>query len=140
MMARMVPSPVIVRREGHNADRAADPVVRKATVKERAVTAIMLDHEETDDQARRGHCQQEATPMAVGENNPHQGPDDKEGPRCDRQLEHAARVVRLAITRELLRQHARLWSAFKHLWTAFEHVHSKHVYPRRLPRPRHAGP
>ena len=34
MMARMVPSPVIVRREGHNADRAADPVVRKATVKD----------------------------------------------------------------------------------------------------------
>ena len=133
-MARMVPSPVIVRRKGHNANRAADPVVRTAAVEERPVAAIMLDHEETDDQARRGHCQQEATP------NPHQGPDDKEGPRCDRQLEHAARVVRLAIKRELLHQHARLWSAFKHLWTAFEHVHSKHVYPRRLPGPRHAGP
>src|SRR5690348_10822467 len=80
MMARMVPSPVIVRREGHNADRAADPVVRKATVKERAVTAIMLDHEETDDQGRRGHHQQQTTPMAVNKNDRYHGPDDKGGP------------------------------------------------------------
>ena len=100
----------------------------------------MLDHEETDDQGRRGHHQQQTTPMTVDKNDRHHGTDDKEGPRCDRQLEHATRVVGLAITRELLRQHARLWSAFKHPWTAFEHVHSKHVYTRPLPGPRHAGP
>jgi len=100
----------------------------------------MLDHEETDDQGRRGHHQQQTTPMAVNKNDRHHGPDDKEGPRCDRQLEHATRVVGLAITRELLRQHARLWSAFKHPWTAFEHVHSKHVYSPPLPGPRHVGP
>jgi len=120
MMARMVPSPVIVRREGHNADRAANPIVREAAVKERPVAAIVLDHEETDDQARRGHHQQQTTPMAVDKNDRHHSPDDKEGPRCDRQLEYAACVVGPAIPRKLLRQHAGFWSAFRHVWTAFE--------------------
>jgi len=106
VMARMAPSPVIVRREGCNADRAANPIVRKAAMKERPVTAIMLDHEETDDQARRRHDQQQATPIAMDKNNPHHSPDDKEGTRRDRQFEHAACIVGLAITGELLCQRA----------------------------------
>ena len=85
-------------------------------MKERAVSAIMPDHEETDDQARRRHHQQQATPMAVDKNGPHRSPDDKKGHRRDHQFEHAARVVRLAITRELLRHRAGFWSAFKHVW------------------------
>ncbi len=37
MMTRMVPSPVIATSESHNADRAANPIVRKAAMKERPV-------------------------------------------------------------------------------------------------------
>lgn len=119
-MARMVPSPVIVRREGHNADRAANPIVRKAAVKERPVAAIMLDHEETDEQARRRHHQQQATPMAMNKNDPHHRPDDQKGPCRDHQFEHAAGIVGPAITGELLCQRAGFWLAFKHVWAAFE--------------------
>src|SRR6185312_16606183 len=119
-MARMVSSPVIVRREGHDADRAANPIVRKAAAKERPVAAIMLNHEEADDHARCRHHQQQTTPMAVDKNNPHHGPDDKKGPCCDDQLEHAASVVGPAITGGLLWQRAGFWLAFKHFRTASE--------------------
>ncbi len=127
-MVRMVPSPVIVRREGHNADRASNQIVRKSAMEERSVAAIMLDHEETDDQARRRHHQQQPTPMAVDKNNPHHSPDDKKGPRRDHQFEHAACIVGSAITGELLCKRAGFWLALKHVWTAFEHVHSRHVH------------
>ena len=53
-------SPVIVRGQGHDTDDSADPIVRKTAAEERPVAAVMLDHEETNEQARRGHCQQQA--------------------------------------------------------------------------------
>jgi hypothetical protein len=120
VIARMIPSLVIVRREGHNADRAANPIVRKTAMKERPVAAIMLDHEETDDQARRRHRQQQATPMAMDKNNPHHSPDDEKGSRCDHQLEHAACIVGSAISGKLLYQRAGLWLALNHVCTTFE--------------------
>jgi hypothetical protein len=94
-------------------------------VKERPVAAVMLDHEETDNQARRGHHQQQTTPMAADKNNPHHGPDDKKGHCCEHQFENAACVIGLPITGELLCQRAGFRLAFKHVWTAVEHVHSR---------------
>ena len=58
---------------------------------ERPMAAVMLDHEETNEQARRGHCQQQTNPMAADNINQHQSPDDKKGYCCDHQLENAAR-------------------------------------------------
>jgi hypothetical protein len=66
------------------------------------VAAVVLDHEEADEQARRG--QQQANPMAVGEDSPHQSPDDEERHCCDHQFENAPRAAGLAITGEQLRK------------------------------------
>src|SRR6478672_9833215 len=49
MMACMVTSPVIVWRQGHDTDDSTDPIIRETAAKERAVAAVMLDHEETDE-------------------------------------------------------------------------------------------
>lgn len=119
-MARMVPSPVIVRREGHNADRAANPIVRKSAVKERPVAAIMLDHEETDDQARRRHHQQQATPMAMNKNDPHHRPDDKKRPRRDHQFEHAAGIAGPGDNGRAVVPARGFLVGFQAFWTAFE--------------------
>jgi hypothetical protein len=115
VMARMIASPVIVRREGHNADGSADPIVRNTTAEERPVAAVMLDHEQTNEQASRGHCQEQTDPMAAGNNTQHQSPDDKKGHCCDRQLENAARAIGLAITAKQLRQRASFWWILNHV-------------------------
>jgi hypothetical protein len=39
----------------------------------------MLDHEETNEQARRWHCQQQAQPMAADKNNRHHSQMTKKG-------------------------------------------------------------
>src|SRR5438552_7279680 len=71
--------PEIVRSERQDADGSADPIACKAAVKERPVTAVVLDHEEADEEACRGHGQQQANPIAVGNSRPPQSPDEKEG-------------------------------------------------------------
>jgi len=75
----------------------------------------MLDHEETDEEARRGRSPQQANPIAMVKSRPHQSPDDNEGHCRDQQLEYAARAVRLAITGEQVRQRAGFWWAMNHL-------------------------
>src|SRR6201993_2219855 len=106
MMACMVTSPVIVWRQGHDTDDSADPIVRTTAAEKRAVAAVVLDHEEADEQTRCGRRQQQANPMAVGKDSPHQSPDEKERHCCDRQFENAARAVGLAITGEQPRERA----------------------------------
>src|SRR5579859_3922725 len=131
-MARMVTSPVIVRRQGENTDGSAEPVVRETAPEERPVAAVMLDHEETNEQARGGHGPQQATPMAADKSGAHQSPDDKKGYCCDHQFENAARTIGLAITREQLCQREGFRSAFNHVWTAFVRLRSRHVHQRTL--------
>jgi hypothetical protein len=86
-MQRMASLPVIVRRQGYDTDGSADPIVRKTAVEERPVAAVMLDHEETDEQTRRGYHQQQANPIAMVKTSPHQSPDGEEGHSRDHQLE-----------------------------------------------------
>ncbi|AJA61560.1 hypothetical protein BJA01nite_47770 [Bradyrhizobium japonicum] len=64
------------------------------------MAAVMLDHEETNEQACRGHGQQQANPMAADNADEHQSPDDRKGYCRDHQLENAARVIGLAIPGE----------------------------------------
>src|SRR6185437_5861322 len=132
MMACMVTSPVIVWRQGHDTDDSADPIVRKTAAEKRAMAAVVLDHEEADEQARRGRRQQQANPMAVGKDSPHQSPDDEERNCCDRQFEDAARAVGLAITCEQPRQCAGFRPALNHIKTAFEHVHLRRARQRSV--------
>ena len=96
-MARMVLSPVIVRREGHNADHTTNPIVRKAAIKERPVAAIMLDHEQPYEETRRGNGQQQAGPPAMRDRYPRQGPKRQERDDRDAELEDAAATIGLAV-------------------------------------------
>ena len=79
------------------------------------MAAVMLDHEETDELARRGRCQQQTNPMAADNNNQHQSPDDRIGYCCDHQLENASRVVGLAIAGKQLCQRAGFWWILNHV-------------------------
>src|SRR5579871_2317329 len=66
MMTRMVTPPVIVWRQSHDTDDPADPIVRNTAAEKRAMAAVVLDHEEADEQARRGHGHKESNPRAAG--------------------------------------------------------------------------
>ena len=59
-----VTPPEIVRRQGENADHAADPVVDRPMAKERAMAAIVLDHEQADKKARGGNGEQQIKPVS----------------------------------------------------------------------------
>jgi len=96
----MGPPPEIVRGQGHNTDDSADPIACQTAVEERPVAAIVLDHEEADEEARSGHSQQQADPIAVGDRRPTSRPRWQKGHGRDPQLENAARAIWLAIMRE----------------------------------------
>jgi hypothetical protein len=44
-------TPTVVGRQGEHANDAADPVIRRTAGKKRAVTAIVLDHEQPHEKA-----------------------------------------------------------------------------------------
>ena len=46
-------APEVIGGERQHPDRAADPVVGETVTEERAVTAVVLDHEQADEQTRR---------------------------------------------------------------------------------------
>src|SRR3954451_22751648 len=64
MMHRMGMAPEIVRREGQDADDPPDPVIERAAAEERAVPAIMLDHEQADQERGGRNDEQKAEPIA----------------------------------------------------------------------------
>jgi hypothetical protein len=107
--------PEIVRSQGHDTDGSADPIICKPAIEERPVAAVVLDHEETDEEARRGCHQQQANPIAMVKSRPYQNPDDNEGHYRDHQLKYTARVVRIAITGEQVCQRAGFRWAMSHL-------------------------
>ena len=96
--------PEIVRRQRHNADDAPDPVIGEAVPEERAVTAIVLDHEETDHEAGGRNGQQQIKPIAEPECEPHRQPQQNKRHDRDQNFEDAASVMRLAVAREILCQ------------------------------------
>ena len=106
MMERMIVPPVTVRSQRHDADDPADPIVGKTAAEKRTVAAVVLDHEETNEQARGRDRPEQANPVAKVERHPNQCPDDNEWHCGDRKLEAAAHAVRLAIAAEQLRQRA----------------------------------
>jgi len=64
-MECMASSPEIARSQGHDTDGSADPIVCKTAVEERPVAAVVLNHEEADEAARRGCHQQQASPITM---------------------------------------------------------------------------
>jgi hypothetical protein len=48
-------SPKIIRRKRQHPDHASDPVVGETAMEEGTMTAIVLDHEQPHEKARRRH-------------------------------------------------------------------------------------
>ena len=98
--------PEIVRRQRQHADDAPDPVIGAPVPKESAVTAIMLDHEQTNKKTRGRNGQQQIKPVADVEREPHQQPKENERHDRDQNFDDAAPMVRFAIARKSLCQGA----------------------------------
>ena len=56
MVDRVRAPPEIVGRKRQNADNAANPIVRAAAREERAVAAVVLNHEEANQKPGRRDC------------------------------------------------------------------------------------
>ena len=67
------------------------------------MTAIVLDHEEPHEKARRRHREQQAEPVPEIKRRPHQKPEQDKRPGRDYELDDAARGTRRAIAGEDLR-------------------------------------
>ena len=108
VMDRMAAPPVIVGRHCQDADRAADPVVGDLAGKERAVPAIVLDHEQANEQPGGERRQRERKPeLAMTRGDEHRGPDGDKRREGDGELKDAARRARPAVRDERLRPVAR---------------------------------
>ena len=95
--------PEIVGRQRQHADDAADPVVRAAAREERAVAAVVLDHEEPNQKPGRRDCdEQRRPPVAEHESEPRDDPEDHQRQECHHQLRNAACIAGLSITAENL--------------------------------------
>jgi len=99
-MHGMAAAPMIVGCEGQHADRAPGPVVRPSPAEERAVAAVVLDHEEPDEEARCGDGDRQTEEIAPLEARPHQDPQQHKRHRRDGDLEQAAQLAGRAIAGE----------------------------------------
>ena len=100
--------PEIIRRQRQHADHASDPIVRQAMTKERAMAAIVLDHEQADEKTRGRNGKQQIKPVAEMIDEPHRQPKQNKWYDCNQNLDDAAAVVRLTKARQTLRQGAQI--------------------------------
>ena len=108
MVDRMAAPPVIVGGHRHDADPPADPLVGGFARQERTVPAIVLDHEEANEQPGRQRRHGKRKPdLAMTGGDEHGGPERDEGQDGDRKLEDAARRACPAVGDERLRPVAR---------------------------------
>ena len=70
--------PMAESGQGQHADGAAEPVVGPAAAEERAVPAIVLDHEQAHEEPCRRDGQEQDQPVAIAEAEPHQEPQGGE--------------------------------------------------------------
>jgi hypothetical protein len=100
MMTGVRSLPVIMRRQRQDADDAPDPIVQLSLVKEGAMTAIVLNHEEAHQEPRRRDRKDQAKHGTDLEGRPHQRPQGKEWNDRDGKLHRASRGIRLAVKGE----------------------------------------
>ena len=89
--------PAIVGGESQDADGAADPVIDLPYAEEGAVAAIVLDHEEPQQEPGGRDGEEEPPPEAVLHRNPGQNPERDQGDDGDPELEDTPQPVRRAI-------------------------------------------
>ena len=104
MMGRVGAAPAVVGRQRQDAERAADPVVGIAIGEEGAMAAIVLDHEDTHQEAGRRKDEDQTPPMAIGIGGRGQRPERGERNKGDGEFEGAASPVRLLVARQIFNQ------------------------------------
>ena len=84
------PPPVVVGGQGQDAERAPDPVVQPLRRKEGPVPAIVLDHEQPQQERPRRRHQEQAPPDVGPDRHPGQDRDQHQGRQGHGDLEQAA--------------------------------------------------
>ena len=118
---------MVVGGQGQDADRAAEPVVGPAAAEERAMAAVVLDHEQAHQEARGRDGQEQGQAVAgVAQAEPHQEPQGRERHGGDGQFGQAAGKAGLAVGCQDLRPAAgivdgmrfsqRSWARDVQLW------------------------
>ena len=74
MMDGVIALPDGIGRHGQHPERAPNPVVRRALLEEGAMTAIVLDQEQSDEKQARRDCEQQSQDIAHVERQPRQHP------------------------------------------------------------------
>src|SRR5262245_1869043 len=100
MMDGMGTPPRMVGCQCEHTDHPTDPIIRQAMAEERAVTAIMLDHEETYQKPCSGQRKNQREPVAKSQANPHHYPQRDKGSGGDCKFKDTASMVRLTVGRE----------------------------------------
>jgi hypothetical protein len=107
MMDVVAAAPEIIGCECQGSDHASDPVVGAAIAEKRSVPAVMLDHEEANQEPCRRHRHEKCEPVAEPECHPHQEPAERKRARCECKLESTSPRIWITITIEAQRQVSR---------------------------------
>ena len=94
-------SPEIIGRQRQDPKHATDPVIGLTIAKKSAVSAVMLDHEEANQEPCRRQRHEKSEPVAELECHPHQEPAERKRARCEGKLESAS---------------PRIWIATSQIW------------------------
>jgi hypothetical protein len=89
----MALSPMTVRRQREGADDPSHPIVEPPLSKQRAMTAVMLDHEKADKKTGSRNGYDETEPEAPLQDEPRSEPAQHKEQGCDRDFNRAAGVA-----------------------------------------------
>ncbi len=90
-------APEVMGRQRQHADDPSYPIIRACRGKKRTMAAIVLDHEQADEEGGRRDDEHKSGPIARAHRVPQQDPGRGERNRRDQQLDYAAPGARCAI-------------------------------------------
>src|SRR5687767_2660036 len=93
MMHGMAATPVVVRCQGQHDNRATCPVIHPPAAKEGPVTAIVLDHEQSHEEAGSGHRDSKANEIAPAEGGARCHPEQRKWDNRDNDFDEAAQMA-----------------------------------------------
>src|SRR5215813_12270853 len=100
VMDGVAAAPSIVGRQCQYADGATNPIICGAAAEKCAVPAIVLDHEQTDEEACGRNGQEQAQPITQAERSPDEQPRRGESTSGSDQLDQASRLARFTVLGE----------------------------------------
>ena len=110
--------PVTVGRQGQRTKNATGQIVGKPAAKEGAVTAIVLDDEDPNQETGGRYGKQQRYPITDIERCPHQHPKRSKRQDGDRQFDQAAPITGLSVARQHSSQSPRVsgsWGGWRRL-------------------------